>query len=369
MWNLLDWGDPVLILSSLWGGVVSGKLMSASEIVRAPDTRWALVIGALAAASPHTSGSRLIPSLVGGVLVAIGVVFVRRRLRARAAGRAPIPLQLGVPLAGWLCAAFGVLLTLPTLEWLWSEYTISIWRNGHGLFLPLIIFTMARSELRHAGIDCHPSPGWALLFLFPGVLLSWIDASARTGYVGALGLMLLVPGLCLLVLGLPATRRIAYPLSLLVFLLPIAEGWTDALALASTSSLLAERIVDLLGMDVFRHQTLFALSGSTFGVSLNCSGLSTLYSALLLVLIVGWRAGAGAWRMIALLTLATWPLTVVLNSLRVAFILGGTQFWGIPWMHSPIHGISGIAVFWAVMAIVAGTRWWLDGRHPEAALA
>jgi exosortase len=167
-----------------------------------------------------------------------------------------------------------------------------------------------------------------------------------------------------------ATRRIAYPLGLLVFLLPIAEGWTDALALASIASLLAERFVDLLGMDVVRHQTLFALSGSVFGVSLNCSGLSTLYSALLLVMIVGWRAGAGAWRMIALLALAAWPVTVVLNGLRVAFMIGGTQFWGITWVHSPIHGISGIAVFWAVMVIVAGIAWWLDAQSPaEAAVA
>jgi len=331
--------------------------------------RWALLIGALAAASPHTSGPRLVPSLIGGVLTAVGVVAVRRALRARGVIAVQPPLALGVSVEGWLCAGFGVLLCLPAIEWLWSEYTISIWRNGHGLFLPLIVFSMARVQLRGARLECRPSPAGAAPFLIAAIALSWIDASARTGYVGALGILVLVPGLSLLVLGTSITRRIAYPLGLLVFMLPIAEGWTDLLGLASASSALAERAVNAVGLDVYRHQTLFDMAGIRFGVSLNCSGLSTFYSALLLIALVGWRTGVDAWPKIALLALMAWPVTVLLNSLRVAFLIGGTRVWGLPWMHSPIHGIGGIAVFWAAMALVAGLAWWLLGRRAEGAQA
>lgn len=316
------------------------------------DLAWSLLIGGLAAASPLSGASRLIPSLVAGLIVACVVFAVRRGFADRflphpLASRDGTPIGFSPTLPGVLCIAMVVVICLPTIIWLWQQYTHSIWRNAHGLFLPLIIFWMARTALRRAPVEFGSDPALASPFLAAGIFLSWLEATTRLGYPGTVGLILFVPGVCLLVLGREATRRIAGPLCFLVFLLPIPGGLLDPLWMASAAATVSESVLRGIGVPVVREQTVLAVPGLTFGVSANCSGAATLQAALLLALLLG---RGRSWAARLLLIASIWPITLLANVVRITMLMGGSMAWGLTWFHTFVHGLSGIATFWAVMA-------------------
>ena len=325
------------------------------------DWGWALLIGGLAAASPHTGSARLIPSLIGGALVA-GIIWAVRRhrfderlpsfLRAtgeeRSAGEEPLPLSIDVPSA--LCLLGAALVAAPALIWLWQQYTISIWRNGHGLFLPVVIFVLVRASLRSARPPFGSDPWLALPFLAIAVALSWLAANTGLGQLGAVGLMTLAPGLALLLIGREATRCIAFPLALLVFLMPLPEGLTDPLGLASATAVVFEPVIQAIGVDGMRVQTLYVMPDSIFGIAANCSGASTFYAGLLVAIVLSRNMSPAAR---VLLPLAVWPITVAINAIRLTLLVAGGARWGTGFIHSPFHGLSGIATFWGVLAAIA----------------
>ena len=50
----------------------------------------------------------------------------------------------------WLLWAVGVLLLVvygPTVVWLWGRWTMSVWHNAHGMFIPLVVAWLVWQEL------------------------------------------------------------------------------------------------------------------------------------------------------------------------------------------------------------------------------
>jgi len=316
------------------------------------DLAWSALIGGLTVASPLTGASRLVPSLVAGLLVGFAVFAVRsgyadRWIRLPIAKRDATPTGFPPTLPGMLCVGMVTVICLPTIVWLWQQYTESIWRNAHGLFVPLIVFWMARSALRDTRVSYGSDPALASPFLAAGIVFSWLEVTTRLGYPGTIGLILFVPGLCLLVMGREATRRIAGPLGFLVFLLPIPGGLLDPLWMASTAASVSESVLRAAGVPTALEQTVLSVPGLTFGVSANCSGASTLQAALLLALILG---RGRSWITKLLLVASIWPITLMANVVRITLMMGGSMVWGLTWFHTFVHGLSGIATFWAVMA-------------------
>lgn len=326
-----------------------------SRSVLSRDWVWAVLIGGLAAASPHTGSARLVPSLAGGVLVG-ALTFAARRghfarwLPLRAGSSDASALRVAPRLPELVCVLAALVVCTPAVLWLWEQYTQSIWRNGHGLFLPVIVFCLARSELRGERIETGSDPWLAAPFLLVAVFSSWLGVNTHLGQIATLGIVFMVPGLCLLVLGREVTRRIALPLALLVFLIPMPEGLVDPIRLASATTMLMEPIVGVLGVRGIRVETIFAAPGVTFGVAANCSGLSIFYAASLLAIVLGWLARS--WPVLLVLLASVWPITVFWNAIRVALLLVGAIRFGEGFVHTPVHGLSGIGTFWAVMISV-----------------
>jgi exosortase len=314
-------------------------------------------VGVLAGLSPHTGAVRLVPSIIGGSLVAGATYVVLRRRRAAGGGPAEPALQIEVSPLAWLCLFASLLAFAPTLGWLIFEYTYSIWRNGHGLFLPLIIFALSRRALRRAELPAQAPSAWGLPLVVAGCALSLIDATARTSYLGAAGLIVAVPGLSLLVLGAARTRALAFPLALVVFVLPVPAGTLGLFSLSTATAWLAEVWLGVLGYHAPRVENIFDLSWGRMYVSENCSGLALLYAAVLASLIIGHLTGR---RLLgAGLLLLCWPLTALVNSFRVVgLVIISDARYGKAFIHSPFHGLSGIAAYWMVVVVIL----WLGHR-------
>jgi exosortase len=319
---------------------------------RIRDLTWALLLGGLFAASPHSGAARLIPSLVLGAIVGATVFFGRRFLRPRYPGffreAPPLASFRSIPARVWLLLFTSIVVFLPALSWLVSDYTFSIWRNGHGLFLPVIIFFLARRNLRDDPESGEESSAWGIPLALAGAVLAALDAGMQTGIIGTLGIVLFLPGLSLLLLGARRTRRIAFPLALAVFFLPLPAQQPDPLWLPSATSFLMEQYLRVLELPVVRDQTYFVLPIGTFGVSANCSGLSFVYGAFLAFLVLS-ATLVESWPRRIFMLLSIWPITVFINSIRGAIMLALCHRYGMGIAEHPIHGLLGIAVYGAVI--------------------
>jgi exosortase len=334
------------------------RLYSAGEIQK--DLAWGALLGFLFAVSPLSSASRVIASVVGGVFFAGFVVGFRGIARRRAPALLSPPMESALfarpTLPVWGLLAATLLVFLPTLHWLYGQYTVTVWRNAHGLFLPVIVVVLARSRLRRDPSPAEASSAWGTPLIVLGALLAVLDAGVRSGFLGAIGLLVALLGLSFLLLGAARTRLIAFPLALCVFLLPLPEELPNPLWLPSGTAFMVEQYFGWLGIPSARLQTYFKLSVGFFNVSTNCSGLSAFYAASLLSLIL--VSTTRSWGRRALILLSVWPMTVLINGVRGAVLIGLCNRYGLGISDTAIHGISGILTVMALLcALLALADW------------
>ena len=327
---------------------------SANRAVR-PRTRpllWnlglALLIGVVFGLSPHTSGHRVVPSILGGVLAGLAFLAFRIHLQRRRgapsargepAGRPPLRVWLTLLVAG---VAFA-----PTAALLYDDYTDSIWTNAHGLFVPLAVVYLGMAILHRDTNRGEESSAWGFLPIVLGLALVVLDSGARTAQLGALGIAICLPGFSLLLLGVRRTKALALPLFLAFFLVPLPTSLADLLYLPTGTAAGMVPLLERIGLPVLRERTVLILPQDMYGISANCSGFATLYAALgvSVVLAAHSRSRGRA----VLLLLAPWPFTLLANILRSTALVAFCVHQGIGFLDTPWHGVSGVAAFWLVV--------------------
>src|SRR3954447_10555685 len=124
-----------------------------------------------------------------------------------------------------------IALFAPTARWLYGRWTMSVWHNAHGLFIPPLVGWMIWQELKERTDLPARSSAWGFLFLVPALALQIVDTGMHTELLSAIALVMALPGLSLLFLGRARTRLIAFPLFLAAFALPIPLGLTETIHL------------------------------------------------------------------------------------------------------------------------------------------
>lgn len=317
------------------------------------DLAVAALVGAAFTASPLTGAARLGPSLVAGGLAAGGYLAAQRRRP-----RPPSPgLIARVPALGWLVIALASALMVPSALGLFAWYSESIWRNAHGMVLPLVIAGLTARTLRRTAELADDGTAWGFAPLLLGVGLLVADSGVHTLQLASLGISFLLLGMSLLFLGKRRTLALSLPLGLTLFLMPIPTMITSYFELQSSSLAGADLLLDAVGMPAIVSTTKLILPGNQYAISANCSGFSALYAGVTAAVVLG--VHSRSWARTLLLLLAVWPAVVVFNSVRVAATVLVCERFGIHLLHSPLHGISGILTVLAVLAclhLLAGPR-------------
>jgi exosortase len=302
------------------------------------------LVGVLVALSPLTGRTRILPSLVLGMATA-GLLVAARMRRGPPPADAPTGPTLARPT---LAVAAVLILTAivfaPTLSWLFEALTESVWRNGHGLFVPLFMALLARHILRRDALKGEESSPWGFAFLAPALVLVVADAGIGSFYLSVLGLVLALPGLSLLMLGARRTRALALPLALGVFLIPFPPLLEDVVRLRILTAAIAKPILAWIGAPVVWHQSQVRMPNGGFSVSDNCSGFAALVASFAFAALL---AATGRSRIRgALLLISVYPAVALVNGLRaVALVLLFLRMGDAVVTTSPLHGLSGIGVF------------------------
>ena len=311
----------------------------------------AALVGIVTAISPFLPQEWVV-KIAGGSLAAAAVVAWRLWWAPVEPPEAE-PEPFGVPLREvppgiFVTLALLVVFFAPSFVFFYDKWTGNIWENGHGLFMPFLMFYLARSALRN---DPHPerpeSSAWGLALVVPALALASADHALRTAYFGAVAFVLFLPGLSLLLLGMRRSRRLAMPLLLGLFMIPIPNVMATHLFLKTWTAEMVEPMIRFVGIPVLREDTILILPRETFMVADACSGFSTLYAAVGLSLILA-RYCRSKWRRL-FLVLAAWPLALLCNTLRVFLLVVAAHWLGSDLLDTAFHGASGVATFWLVL--------------------
>ncbi|MCZ6783603.1 MAG: exosortase/archaeosortase family protein [Proteobacteria bacterium] len=298
----------------------------------------------------------LLPSIGLGAIAALGLfVYLHRATRADTGvywdGRRRIDAVKIREVAPSVWAAlflFGLVFA-PTMLWMYSQWTGSVWQNNHGIFMPVLMFFLARSVLRREETVEDDSSPWGFAWLAVGITLVVLDSAAGTRYLSAIGLVVCLPGLSLLILGRQRTKALRVVLMLGIFMVPIPATLSNHLVLRNATAAGTLPLLRMLGIPSAREHSVLDVADSIFVVSDACSGFATTYSALALTIFLVCYCQS-PWRR-ALLIASFLPLALAANVLRV-FMLVLIALADFSLLDTPLHEASGVASFCLIIAIL-----------------
>ena len=228
------------------------------------------------------------------------------------------PSKNKLPWAG--IAWFGVLLIAcyaPVLRALVHQ-----WNNdpdmGHGFFVPLIagyIIWQHREEL--AAIAPEPN-WWGLVVVALGGLQLVLGTLGAELFTTRMSFVVTLIGVVWTLGGNVMLRKLAFPLFLLFFMVPIPAVIysTATFKLQILASQLADGALTVLNIPVLREGNVLELPNQRLSVVDACSGIRSLLSLTFLSLVYGYFFESKTWVRVVLFC-STIPIAIVANASRV----------------------------------------------------
>jgi len=259
----------------------------------------------------------------------------------------------------WLTCTLLTALFAPTIVWLWDRWTMGVWHNGHSILIAGVVIYLIWKELQNNNALTKSSSPLGFALLIPALLLLMLDTGIHTQLLSAAALFLALPGLSLLFLGIKRTKVILFPLSMLLFTLPIPLAFTESIHLA-LRHIAAKSVGWLLrqfGVPNFTSGTLIEIPNGSLQVADACSGFSILYATITIAILTAYMCPSII-RRILVLAIAI-PLAIGVNVIRV-FVLTMLVHWiGLDVLATSAHEISGLLTFVVALPII----FWL-GQAP-----
>lgn len=167
------------------------------------------------------------------------------------------------------------------------------------------------------------------------------------------GFLVTVYGLVLALVGPEVFRRLWMAMLILVFTIPFPVFFTNSLSLhlQLLSSALGVAVIRLFDIPVYLDGNVIDLGVYKLQVVEACSGLRYLFPLMTLAFIVTYFFRAAFWKR-ALVFLASIPVAVLMNSLRIGLVGVSVAYWGQAAAEGVLHYFEGWVVFMASTALL-----------------
>jgi exosortase D (VPLPA-CTERM-specific) len=217
---------------------------------------------------------------------------------------------------------------------------------SHGLIIPLLsafLIWRQRAELLRMPL----TGSWLGVVLIVGGLLMRVLGERTTMHtLEHYGFLLVLYGLILALTGPEIFRRLWMPLLMLLFAVPLPSLFNNELSLQLQllSSAIGVALIRMAGVSVLLEGNIIDLGTYQLQVAEACSGLRYLFPLMTLAFIVAYLFRGPLWKRIAIF-LASIPITVLMNSLRIALIGITVDRWGPAMAQGALHGFEGWLMF------------------------
>ncbi|HWO29085.1 MAG TPA: exosortase A [Candidatus Acidoferrum sp.] len=241
----------------------------------------------------------------------------------------------------------GVLLWLymPTLAHLVAQW----WNDpnySHGFFVPLFsAFVIWQERNKLSALNLRPS--WSgLLFLGFGLCVLIVGQMGAELFLSRLSLLIVLAGLIVLFLGWTFFRALMFPWAFLLLMIPVPAIVFNQITfpLQLLASKVASTTLPWMGVPVLREGNVIVLPAMALEVAEACSGIRSLMSLTTLAVIYGYvmerKVGVRV-----LLAVASIPIAVAANSLRIVGTGLLVQYWDPEKAQGFFHEFSGWLIF------------------------
>jgi exosortase len=240
---------------------------------------------------------------------------------------------------------------------------------SHGfLIVPLVAYMIWERREQLYAVPRRPASvaglvvvGGSLVVLIAGLLGAELFLT-RVAMIGT------IVGGVLFVLGWPHLRLLAFPLAVLLLMIPIPAIIFNQIVFPL--QLLASRVGELslsaVGIPVLREGNVIILANTTLEVAEACSGIRSLVSLLTIGIVYGYFTDKRA-SIRTLVALSAIPVAIFANGLRVAGTGIAAHYYGSAAAQGFFHTFSGWFVFIAAIVMLFGVirlLLWLSPAAP-----
>jgi exosortase C (VPDSG-CTERM-specific) len=257
---------------------------------------------------------------------------------------------------GFLLAMAGLALCFSLPLYRLARFAAESDLHSYILMMPLVSLYLVWLKRESLLVQSEPVRRWGTIFLAGGLVLLaayWLvdrqgvkltteDSLAFTIF----SLFLMVLGVCGLFLGRETVRSLAFPIGLLVFMVPFPTVVTQHIEafLQQGSAVAAEGLFSLSGTIYSRDGMLFLLPGIRIQVAPECSGIHSSIVLFIVSLLAGYLFLRSPGKR-AVLALAMVPLALLRNGFRIFTIGQLCVHLGPQMIDSPIHHRGGPLFF------------------------
>src|SRR3954453_15181705 len=243
-----------------------------------------------------------------------------------------------------LLLCYGSILYRMGVQWATDE------NMGHGFFVPLIAGYIAWQR-RNALLSTPRKPnGWGLVLVVWAAFQALAATLGAELFTGRLSFLFALVGTILYLGGTRWVNILAFPLALLLFMIPIPAIIYAALTLRlqGLASQLGEIMIGWMGIPVLRAGNTLQLPSQTLDIAEACSGIRSLLSLGFLSLVYAYFTDKRPWMRWALL-LPTIPIAIGANGIRVA-VTGLLSEINTKLAQGAFHEMEGYIVFIVALA-------------------
>ena len=229
---------------------------------------------------------------------------------------------------------------------------------SHGfLIVPISLYLAWERRDRLLRAPLAPS-SLGLIVLVGGIVLLVAGVLGAELFVTRIALLAVLTGGILYIFGWVHLRLLAFPLALLLLMIPIPAIIFNQIAfpLQLSASRFAAGVLSLWGIPVLREGNVIMLAHTTLEVAEACSGIRSLMSLVTLGILLGYFTESRSW-VRWVLGLVTIPTAILANGLRVAGTGILAHYWGAEVAEGFFHTFSGWLIFGFAFGMVLLIQW------------
>jgi exosortase D (VPLPA-CTERM-specific) len=232
-----------------------------------------------------------------------------------------------------------------------SSYRVMLtWWQGEDFnycyLVPFIVLYLVW-EKRDVFITTPSCPSWwGLIPVGLGIALYWLGELGGEFYTLYFASWMIFAGILWVHLGWAKFRHIWFPVVFLLAMFPPPNiiNFPLSLKLRLISSQLGVAFLHLAGMSAYREGNVIDLGFTQLQVVDACSGLRYLYPLIIMAILLAYFYRAALWKRVVLV-LSVLPLTIFMNSLRIAATGILYRYMGAAAAEGFFHGFSGWLVY------------------------
>ncbi len=239
------------------------------------------------------------------------------------------------------------------VAWQLPEYS-------HGPLIPVLSLLLFLRQLKEVPVDPTPvtDRGAGVMLLIFAVILGTLGKLSQIDEVVAYAIILWVGAMLLISWGWRQGRHFWPPVVHLVYMLPLPGViyYKVSTYLQTISSELGVWMLQLINVPVFLEGNIIDLGVYKLHVAEACSGLRYLFPIMSFSYIFAVLFKGTVWHK-AILLLAAVPITIVMNSVRIAFAGWLVNYVGLEYLEGFSHFFEGWIIFMICVVLLFMLAW------------